>query len=181
MGFLKTLKASIENAKVQTAKETVRADSPVIEFINASASHYREPLNELYHELNMVLVPREGYGLPDKQLLAKYGAFREGRMRLFKFDETEIPCKIQPDPSNHYDKNAIKILAKASDSSSWIHVGYFAEGDAGEVRRLIKAGYKPRIIASKGPYKYSELLSNGHHEVIETDYGFYLTIELFKE
>jgi hypothetical protein len=180
MGLFKSLRSIMKSQPKPAPIEEKSEFAPVIEFMNASASYYKSPIAALSTDLIKCLPTRSNYDLPDNQLLAKYSRFREGRMKLHKYAATEIPCELRPEPSNKYDKNAIAIYAKAPSAKKWHQIGYFFSEDTDKVRELLALGYQPRITVTGGQTKYSNLMENGHHEVITEEHPFAFNIELFK-
>jgi|GEM_PF-3222248 HIRAN domain. len=50
-----------------------------------------------------------------------------------------IPCKLEHEPKNEHDPNAMKVLARDA-AGAWQHIGYLPAEDAVNVRSMINSG-----------------------------------------
>ncbi len=108
----------------------------------------------------------KNYKLPDEEFLEKYSSGRP--VYRYWFNNIHM-VELVPEPDNPKDPNAIKVVLEG------VHVGYVPRDLCIAVAEKLQEGYRPRVKASGGPYKYAK---NGRVNQSRKEYE--ITIELRK-
>ena len=120
-----------------------------------------------FQEENIILLARENddYNLSKKELLEQYADGE--KVHLYDFILVNR-AKLQPEPENPHDPNAIAVYAQHPYTREWLKIGYIKAGSTGRVNT--EAVYSVNI--DGGPYKEinGDSVENG-----ET--GFWASIE----
>ena len=97
-------------------------------------------VGESYHKKEIASL---GYENPDYKL-AKGELFKRGYYEkpVYAYDFPKLEAKLQPEPDNKHDPNAIKVLVRG------IHVGYIRSKDCPAVKAMLDAGRIRRVQAS---------------------------------
>lgn len=71
----------------------------------------------------------------------------DGDGRVYKYDIYDGSALLEPEPTNKYDTNAIKVIVDGE------HIGYIPSEKCAQVKELISKPYTASVSISGGPYK----------------------------
>lgn len=113
-----------------------------------------------YREENVInlLYENDDYNDPD------------GDGRVYKYDFYDGSALLEPEPTNKYDSNAIKVIVDGE------HIGYIPSEKCNKVKELIKEPYTASVSVSGGPYKELNP-DNDKWERVKSPFYADLTIE----
>ncbi len=113
--------------------------------------------------------------------LPKYENLNNSEIKDYGVDVYEYPTidvgivHIEPEPSNKYDKNALKISLSFSDETLY-HVGYVAKEDQEKVRDWLVSRPDLNFEVKGGTYKEVEIDYNSYEKVYTRKSNYYITI-----
>lgn len=95
--------------------------------------------------------------------------------RIYQYDFPAVTARLEFEPENPHDPNAIKVLANDT------HIGYIKAGSTAHVRKLIEqdviAGMSLEL--SGGKYKYATETDNGKIELDKDEVPFFAELTIF--
>lgn len=122
MGLLDLLKKSVSNTNVSTQSENIQ---PPVSNENKT-ENADEDEDYDYQEIQIVMI---NHHRKDIMLLLK-DMINNGYFLDEKYS-CRLPCRLEHDPTNEYDPNAIKVFVKCprDRQAEWRPIGYISKND----------------------------------------------------
>ena len=139
----------------------------IIKSINTVGMQYRADEVKAFHKelLNTVDVDKnDDFSMSAKEFEDSY--YDE---KVYEYEDVDCQVKLEPEPTNEYDPNAVKVLIAVPDGNRWYHVGYVPKKETALAKELIANNAKLTGEYSGAKYKTLVESSDGETALVKEE------------
>lgn len=148
MGLFDFIKNSVSLASSEPEPRTLKT----VDYVVAGTQYYLKNINKL-------AVSNKDYKSAAKNIIES----GQTMTPIFQYTFVDRPVKLEPEPANTHDKNAVKVIIAGE------HVGYIPATSCIEVKTILKKNEIKYISAYITGGKYKLISANGDIEKSEND------------